>query len=74
MSGKILGINENKSPTQLNDGGNLTNSPKKMANLLTEIFLKKVNNIKEMVQNQEPQIDPIQCLESWLLQRQNPLS
>ena len=60
-------MNENKSSTQLNDGDNLISSPKKMANLFNEIILKKVNSIREKVQNQEPQIDPIQRLESWLL-------
>ena len=70
---KILGQDSNKSPTQISVEGDLINSPEKMANCFNEVFLKKVNKIREKTKDHQVKIDPIQRLKSWLLQRPSPL-
>ena len=70
---KILGQDSNKAPSQICENGRLINAPEEMANTFNEIFINKVNNIREKVRNHDAKINPIQRLKNWLLQRQNPL-
>ena len=70
---KVLGMTNSKSPTQLNDAGDIINSPKKMADKFNETFLKKVKNIRERANQNPVKINPIQRLLSWLSLRESPL-
>ena len=70
---KIVGMNSNKAPTQINDGGVLVNSPEKMANTFNRVFLDKVKKIREKACQVATNINPVQRLRSWLNQRSSPL-
>ena len=70
---KILGMNSNKAPTQINDGGVLVNSPEKMANTFNRVFLDKVKKIRDKACQVATNINPVQRLRSWLNQRSSPL-
>ena len=56
---KVLGMTSSKSPTQLNEAGDIIRSPKAMAGKFNETFLDKVKKIRQKANLKPIKINPI---------------
>ena len=72
MAYQVLGQTKNLAPVQLIVEGNPVTSPRDMANAFNNIFIKKVNDLKNSITG--PTIeDPLSRLSRWLNKRQDPM-
>ena len=71
---KLLGQVSSRLPLKISHQGEIINSPGRMANIFNDIFLSKVNKIREKAISSIKTVDPIVRLSFWLQYRQNPPS
>ena len=69
---EYLGNVKNLSPTQILINGNLSSSPKDIAEEFNNVFIDKVKNLKKSLQGPIT-IDPIERLKRWLHKRNDPI-
>ena len=69
---QFLGQTKNLTPVQLVVDGKPITSPRSMANAFNNIFIKKVQDLKNGISGQIIE-DPLSRLSRWLDQRQNPI-
>ena len=68
----LLGKVDNKSPTKINYGNKIISNPKALATAFSKIFKEKVDKLRAETED-VPKVDPVERLESWLSNRQDPL-
>ena len=68
----MLGKVQNKSPTKISYQNQIVSKPRELAKAFNEIFKEKVDKLRNKT-TEEPKIDPVVRLESWLSQKPGTL-